>query len=323
VVKPKQKGMNMNKRELVLDVLDVNSPQTYIPAGFFLHFGPQFQRGQAAVEKHLEFFNFTGMDFVKIQYEHVFPKIVDLVRPDDWNKLPEFGEEFFQEPLEVVRGLVKAAGQEALVIVTLYSPFMVAGQVNGQETITRHILENPAKAKIGMEKVTNSMLAFVRACKAAGIDGFYASTQGAETFRFPDLEPFTECIKPYDLRIWDEIMDCEFNILHVCDYHGGYSSLDPFVDYPGQVVNCSLHLEDSVVTPAEVSAKFRRPFMGGLERKGVLATGSASEVRQAAQAALQQASDRFILAADCTVPGDTRWENLKVAIDTAHTYQGS
>ena len=36
------------------------------------------------------------------------------------------------------------------------------------------------------------------------------------------------------------------------------------------------------------------------------------------QDVLTQAPQRFILAADCTVPSETSWENLKAAIDTAH-----
>ena len=63
---------------------------------------------------------------------------------------------------------------------------------------------------------------------------------------------------------------------------------------------------------------FGRPFMGGLERKGVIATGSRDQIRQTAQEVLAQAPDRFILAADCTVPSETPWENLKAAIDVAH-----
>ena len=59
----------MNKQELMLGLLDETKKQEYIPAGFFLHFDPEYQQGQAAVDKHLEFFRYTGMDFVKIQYE--------------------------------------------------------------------------------------------------------------------------------------------------------------------------------------------------------------------------------------------------------------
>jgi uroporphyrinogen-III decarboxylase len=45
------------------------------------------------------------------------------------------------------------------------------------------------------------------------------------------------------------------------------------------------------------------------------------EIRQAATGVLAQAPERLILAADCTVPGDTPWENLKTAIETAHRYR--
>ena len=66
---------------------------------------------------------------------------------------------------------------------------------------------------------------------------------------------------------------------------------------------------------------FGRPFMGGLERKGIIATGTPAEVAQAAADALRQSSDRFILGADCTIPGDTDWDNLRAAITTAHNYR--
>ena len=61
--------------------------------------------------------------------------------------------------------------------------------------------------------------------------------------------------------------------------------------------------------------------MGGLERKGVIATGGLDEIRQAAEGVLAEAPERFILAADCTVPSDTPWKHLKTAIDTAHQYR--
>jgi uroporphyrinogen decarboxylase len=61
--------------------------------------------------------------------------------------------------------------------------------------------------------------------------------------------------------------------------------------------------------------------MGGMERKGILATGTSEAIQQAATDVLTQAPERFILAADCTVPSDTPWENLRTAIETAHGYR--
>ena len=312
----------MNKREVMFSLLDPHKQPDCIPAAFFLHFDPSYHRGQSAVEKHLEFFQYTNMDFIKIQYEHVFPPNPGLTKPADWGRIPRYGQDFFEEPLHVVKGLVKAAKAEAIIIVTLYSPFMVAGQINGQETITRHILEAPSKAKLGMEIVTESMLNFVRGCIQLGVDGFYTSTQGAEVFRFPNFDPFYECIKPYDLVVMNEVnQSCPFNILHVCDYHGAYDDLTPVLDYPGQIVNCSLNFPGGQRNGHEIATLFGRPFMGGIERKGVLANGTKDEIQFEVQQALKHAPAKCILAADCTVPGDTPWENLRTAIQTAHEFK--
>lgn len=309
----------MNKREAVLSLLDPGAAPPYIPAAFFLHFDPAYHRGQAAVDKHLEYFRYTGMDFVKIQYEHTFPRLAEIRRPEDWINVPLYQRDFFAEPLQVVGGLVQAAKAEALVVVTLYSPLMCAGQTAGDQTLNEHLLADPEKVRPGLEIITESLMNFVEGCIELGVDGFYHSTQGGETGRFPDPAIFNEYVKPYDLALMDPInRACIFNILHVCDYRGGYHDLSPFLDYPGHVVNSSLHLGERVLSPREVARLFGRPFMGGLDRLGVLATGAPEQVREAVLAVLAEAPERFILAADCTVPSETSWDNLRTAIDTAH-----
>ena len=312
----------MSKRDLVLSLLEQNQSPNYIPGAFFLHFDPSFHKGEAAVKKHLEFFHYTGMDIVKIQYEHHFPTNIDLRTPRDWLKVPVYKEDFFEEPLYVIKRLVEQAKKDALVIVTLYSPFMIAGQINGQEVITRHIIDDPNKAKVGLAAVTESMLNFVRACVRYGVDGFYTSTQGAEEFRFPSLEPFYECIKPFDLEIMREVNQTTlFNILHVCDYHGGYADLTQFYDYPGDIVNSNLQVGSEKFSPKKISSMFHRPFMGGLERKSIIATGTKEQIENEVVDIIKKSPDQFFLAADCTVPSETNWDNLKTAIDTAHHYK--
>jgi hypothetical protein len=209
-----------------------------------------------------------------------------------------------------------------LVVLTLYSPFMWARHLGGEANLANHLKENPEAVKKGLEIMTENVLALVRGCKRVGIDGFYASSQGGEAFRFQGTEFFRETIKPTDLAVWDEIGSCTFNVLHVCDYEGGYDDFTPFLDYPGHIVNASLKLGDRTMSTKEISRMFGRPFMGGMERKGVIATGSPEEVRRTVEGILTEAPERFILAADCTVPGDTSWDNLKVAIDTAHRHRG-
>jgi uroporphyrinogen decarboxylase len=112
--------------------------------------------------------------------------------------------------------------------------------------------------------------------------------------------------------------DCPFNILHVCDFEAPYADLTPFLDYPGHLVNSPLHVGERTLTAQEAAALFGRPFMGGLDRKGTLSTGTTEQVRAEAERVLAGRPEMFVLAADCTVPGDTSWENLKAAVDAAH-----
>jgi uroporphyrinogen decarboxylase len=311
----------MNKRDAILNLVNNTGTPSYVPAAFFLHFGSGYERGQSAIDKHLEFFRFTGMDFVKIQYEQALPPAPPMLKPADWAQAPHCSEAFYEPTVRVVEGLVTAAKAEAPVILTIYSPFMLAAQLATPADLGTHLRENPEAVKKGLDILTENVLTLLRACKKVGIDGFYVSTQGGEAFRFPGTDIFRKYIKPTDLTVWAEIQDLPFNILHVCDYNGPYDDLSPFIDYPGHVVNCSLHVGEQILPPKQISQMFGRLFMGGLERKGALATGSPETIRQAAMDVLAQAPERFILAADCTVPAETPWENLKTAIDTAHQYR--
>jgi uroporphyrinogen decarboxylase len=311
----------MNKRDTVLEMIHSPAAPAYVPAAFFMHFDRAAHQGQAAIDQHLAFFRTTGMDFVKIQYEQTPPTAAPMRTPADWAHAPRCDAAFFEASIRVAEGLVNAAKDEALVIMTLYSPFMWAAQLAGAETLAVHLRENPDAVRKGLEIMTDNVLTLVRGCRRVGVDGFYVSSQGGEAFRFPGTEIFRQYIKPTDLAVWDEVQSCAFNILHICDYAGPYADLTPFLDYGGHVVNCSLALGDRTFSPKDVAQMFGRPFMGGLERLGVIATGSLDDIRQAAEDVLAEASDRFILAADCTIPSATPWDHVKAAIDTAHQYR--
>ena len=317
----------MNKRDAVLDLLDSNREQKYIPAGFFLHFDEVYHKGQPAIDKHLEFFRYTGMDFVKIQYETVFPSNPDIKKPKDWLNIPFFKKEFYQNQLDIAEGLVKAAKSEALVIMTLYSSFMMTQYTTQDlQLLTDHMKEDPEMFKKGMEIITDSLMIFVKECIRLGVDGFYTSTQGYESFRAIGPELFSDCIKPFDLALMEEVdRSCIFNILHICDYIGEYGDLSPFGDYPGHVINFGHRLGSKAVTGKEISRIFDRPFMGGLDRKGVMATGNEADIIKSVEEVLANKPEKFILGADCTLPGEidekTLWKNAKTAIAVAHVHK--
>jgi uroporphyrinogen decarboxylase len=309
----------VSKRERMLQWLEGKAEPGYTPAAFFLHFAEPHRVGSAAATKHLEYFRYTDMDFVKIQYEQDYNPVDFIKKPSDWSKLKPNKLDFYEPQLVTVREIVKAAKKDALVIMTIYSPFMWAGQTSTYTTLSQHLHEDPEAVKKGLNTLVKSQMLFVRACIDIGVDGFYMSTQGSDSGQYKDSKIFREYIKPADLVAMKEVSSkCPFNILHVCDYVSPYENYDAVLDYPGQVVNCSTHLVDKTLTWKDVHSLFKRPLMGGLDRKGVLATGSMDQIDEEAKKVLANAPSQFILGADCTVPGDIDWSRLKHAIAVAH-----
>jgi len=291
----------------------------YTPAAFFLHFDKDHKLGSAAAARHLEYFQATDMDFVKVQYEREYTRVPFLQKPSDWSKLTPRGLDFYEPQIDTLRQIVKAKKRDALIIMTLYSPFMWAGHSATLPVLLRHMEEDPHAVKRGLDTLVESQLLFIRACVAAGVDGFYMSTQGSETGQLSSPSLFLDYVKPSDLVGMKEAASrCAFNIVHVCDYNGPYSSYDAVLDYPGQVVSCCPRLTGGTLSWQQISALFGRPGMGGMERKGLIFSGSLEEIRREARRVVEGAPRRFILGADCTVPGDTDWSRIRAAIDAAH-----
>jgi len=313
-----------SKRDLVLSMLDRSSPNQYIPAAFFMHFGGQYNRGQASIDRHLAYFRATDMDFVKVQYELGMPKM-ELQKPSDWDHVPVYGKDFFEPVLNVISGIVKEAKSEALIIPTVYSPFMCAGQIaGGRKNLLRQIDENPDAVHKAMHKVTESVMNYVQAAIEIGADGFYMSTQGLEVNGLPK-EMFDKLVRPFDMEVMSHAdKNCTFNILHICDYEGKYEGLSTYTTYPGKVVNTPIVLADGTpVSTQDMATLFQRPIMGGLNRLGEIAKGTLGELHAAVDLALKEAPANFILGADCTIPGNTNWETIRSVIQKAHTYRNN
>jgi uroporphyrinogen decarboxylase len=310
-----------SKRDLMLEVLNMEARPGYIPAGFFMHFGV---RGDAAVKAHLDYFRATGMDFVKIQFdEQTLPANDQIKTPRDWSKIPVLKEEWFEPSLYLLKNLIQEAKSEALIIQTLYSPYQMAKQAVPWNVLVEHVNQDAESVCRGMENITLSLLHFVQAAARLGVDGFYMCAQGGETNRVADRALFNRAIKNYDMLLYKEAAQLvRYNIMHLCDYDGPYQDFQlRFEDYPGQVVNVPLTADGKPFSLRQAADIFKRPVMGGLDRLGIVSTGSPEDAKKAALEALRDAPANVILGADCTVSSNTPIENLRTAIRTAHEYR--
>jgi len=308
------------KREKVLEVLDQSKPNKYVPAAFFMHFEEKL--GQGAVDSHIKFFRATNMDFVKIQYEQMLSPIEGIDKPEDWSKIPVYREEDFEPQLAVIEALAKELRAEALVVPTVYPPTAFASMTVGMKYM-EHAKQDPDAVAGGFANLTESIVNFMRAALRRGADGFYVSTQGGEAKSFGDGPVFEKLIAANDRVIMQECADrALISILHICDYWSSYTQIKKFVPYRGSVINPPNTLADgSPVKLKDVQAMFSRPVMGGLDRLGVIAKGTIDEIKPEIDRVMRDASQNFILGADCTVDGKTSWETLRAAIDYAHDWR--
>lgn len=79
----------MTKRERVITAIQ-GGEADYVPTGFSLHFPAERAFGKEAVTSHLEFFERTDTDILKIMNENLVPDIGEIRVPEDWNKIPSY-----------------------------------------------------------------------------------------------------------------------------------------------------------------------------------------------------------------------------------------
>ena len=314
-----------NKRERILQVLDQSRPNEYVPAAFFLHF--QNKLGHKAVQDHKDFYRATGMDFVKVFYEIAVPK-VDIQTGKDWEKVPVYGEDFFEPQIAVIEDLAREFKGEAFILPTVYSPLALAHQTLGlgnHQNFKKLVEENPAAFGKAIKNLSLSIENYLRAARKRGADGFYVSSQGGDGNTLSP-EIWNKYVRQWDKHVSEVANEIgEINILHICDFGTPFKNAEAlyaFADYPASIINVPLKFSDgSTLNLKEAQQRFGRPIFGGLERLGVIAKGSVEEAKAAVDEVLKNASPNFILGADCTVPGDTDWDKLRAVIDYAHTWR--
>lgn len=316
---------NISKRERIFQVLDQSRPNEYVPAAFFLHFPDKL--GRKAVADHVEFYEATNMDFVKVFYEIVVPQI-EINKGSDWNKVPVYDEAFFEPQVQVIEDLAKKYSGEAFILPTVYSPLALAHQTLGRNNgkdLRKLADEDPVAFGKAIKNLSLSIENYLRASRRRGADGFYVSSQGGDG---NSLSPkvWQEQVRQWDKHVAEVANEIgEINILHICDYGTPFKNAEAlyaFADYPASIINVPLNFSDgSQLNLKEAQKRFNRPIFGGLERLGVIAKGTLEEAKAEVDKVLKDAPANFILGADCTIPGDTDYDKLRAVIEYAHTWR--
>lgn len=294
-----------------------------IPAGFWLHFTPGNEAGEAAVATHLRFFEESRTDLCKVMNENSLPDNPALVTADDWGRLTPilYDAPFLTRQLELTRRVCAEVNSKAVVLATVHGMVASAfhwlgGQSlydNDKLAITRHMRENPEAFHHGMDIIADYLEYLCKESIRAGADGIYFASLGGETAMMTD-EEFETFIKPYEIRILNAVQQVPcFNVLHMCKDH---LNLARYLGYPANVLNWGVWEGNLSLTDGQTLFGADKILLGGLDdRAGVLVDGTEAEITEAVQAVLQEAkTDRFFLGADCTLPTDIKLSRICAAV---------
>jgi len=116
--------------------------------------------------------------------------------------MPRYDRDFFAGQLAVIEGIVKAVKHEAVIVVTLYSPYMGAIHTVPDATFTAHWQQT--RTPSGADGDHHREYVIVRARVHPDRRGRVLSLHPGRRGR-RDPAMFEQVIKPYDLAVMEEI----------------------------------------------------------------------------------------------------------------------
>lgn len=216
----------MTKRERVLAVMEGKQADC-IPSSFSLHFPKGAQYGDVALKAHVEFFQKTDVDILKVMNENLIPSVNGIIYPSDWKKIPSYSrtDTFIVRQTDLVKRILDTFGEEALLICTIHG--ICASMVHPMRPQYQdlydiraiqleHFRSHPTVYLDASKRIAEAQVYMVEEVIKAGADGIYFAALGGEGHLYTE-EEFNTAIKPFDLQIMQAVRDLNKHvILHLC-----------------------------------------------------------------------------------------------------------
>lgn len=296
----------------------------YVPAGFWFHYSSDYTV-EEMIDSHMKLYNETGMDIIKIMQDYSYPISGKITCAQDWYniKIKGVDSEEFEKMAAVIKGIRARAGEDVLLIQTMFGPFKAASIAFGEDVLMKYSKEAPEAVIAGIKIIADGLEQWAKEYLEVGADGIYYSAQYGELGRFTKKE-WEELVKPFDLQILNvaKHIDGKYNILHICGEpeYDFETHVDRFGDYPADLVNWSV--KDNGYSLERGRDFFKASILGGMNNKGNILKGPKEKIEEEVKSIL----DRFgttgiMIGADCTIQGENiRLDYIKAAVDAAHNY---
>jgi uroporphyrinogen decarboxylase len=320
---------DMNKRER-LEATIRGEETDRVPVALWRHFPGDDQAPLDLAASTVAFQRQYDFDFIKVTPASSFC-VRDWGVEDEWLGNQEGTREYRQRPVEgpgdwqalrpldpeqgalggqlrCLEAISAAVGGEVPFIQTIFNPLSQAKNLVGRQHLVAQMREEPEAVKAGLETITATTEAFVRAASGRGIAGIFFAVQHASWELLSEAE-YAEFGVPYDRRVLAAAEGLWLNVLHL---HGNRVMFDLLAGYPVQVVNW--HDRETPPSLAEGHERFGGAVLGGLRQWETMLRGKPADVyREAKEAFRQTGSRRFVLGTGCVTPITAPWGNLRAA----------
>lgn len=322
----------MNKRQR-LEAAIAGEPVDRLPVALWRHWPGDDQNAVALAAAHLKWQADYDWDLVKVgpassysvvdwgvrdQWEgHIEgtrkTTYLPVQSPADWGALrpldPSRG--MLAEQIEALRLVGEGLRGTTPFIATVFSPLSMAKHLAGNETLLSHLRRDPDTLRHGLEVITESILRFINAARAVGIDGIYYAVQHA-AYPLLNRDEFAAFGRPYDLRVLEGAADLWCNIVHL---HGKSVMFDMVADYPMAFLNW--HDRDTGISLAEGLSGTAAAASGGVSQWTIHQEGPEGTLAEVADARAQTGDRRLLLGTGCVIMTTTPLRNIRALREAA------
>jgi uroporphyrinogen decarboxylase len=214
--------------------------------------------------------------------------------------------------LKVVRGLRARLGEDIPICAWVSAPFRTACMLRGTSQLYLDLLLDPGFVKELVEAVMGPLTAYGKALTDAGADIIWTSNPLAnnDCIKYAHYKEFSH---PYTKRLLGDIKahkDVKV-MFHTCGNWNGRFDLvtDENVDI--------LHVDKVDLEQFKKEWGAKVTIMGNVRSVATLLQGTPEQVESEATACLAKAmkGGGYFLSADCIVPRDVPFENLKALVN--------
>ena len=315
--------MTQTRRELLLAAFD-NKPVDRIPSGFWFHFlpldvvhstdafhNPEYTAKVLAGED--QYISSAQPDYVKIMTDGFFiyqrEKLGNIQHAADLKGLQPLADDdiWFKAQINYAKALNQQFGRDTLLF---YNVFVAATTLkfmlpDGDNSLAALIKEDAAAVKTALDVISGDLAKLSRRLiTEGGVTGIYLSLQNVLGI---GRAVYDQVVAPGEKAILAAANGVsDYNILHICGYHGHHNDLTWYAGYDVKAINWAVKVEGIPLQQGKAIFGGRAVIGGfGNTDQDVLYKGTKKEIQAETKKIIAAAGTTgVILGADCTVPPD-------------------